>query len=566
MKVFSFDIFDTCLVRKCGESHNLFDILAYLVLGENSSDIQRMEFVDIRIKGEQKARITSQKEDITIYEIYGQCVFEGLTSLPVEEILILEVKLEKEFLLPVISIKSLIKSLRKQDHKIVFISDMYLPSCDIVEVLKRYDIFQDGDDIYISGDIGLSKSSGNLFKYIQEENGYSYKNWKHCGDNKYSDIKVPESLGIQVQFVNHNFTPYEEIWKNSYDTKYQYSKLLAGVSRAIRLSSDEDLQVDFTVDLISPLYVPLVYKILLNAQNDNIDTLFFLSRDAYILFIIAQSLQSLFPFMSLKYIYISRDSLYNNHTNEDLRLEYFIQTGLATVERKSGIVDVRTTGKTQKTLNDLLENNGYNKVRGYYFEVVSEGRDFIFNEDCYFEFYNNKKYINPLLNGLADHSDLLEHFFSLTDKPRTIGYKKIDNEICPVFENVDIDDIKMKNLSIIANVHCDAVLKFTKIFIQTKLYKYADNILYSLAIPTICSFGNKPQKHYLRALVDFAVYDEHRCQYVPYIIKFKLKDWLYFFFCREKIYNQSRWKNGSLYLNVSDFTIDFYHRIKILNK
>ena len=301
---------------------------------------------------------------------------------------------------------------------------MYLPTSDIVEVLEKYDIFQDGDDIYISGDIGLSKSSGNLFKYVQNENGYSYKNWEHYGDNKYSDINVPELLGIKTRFVYNDFTPYQEIWKKSFDAKYQYSKLLAGVARAIRLSSEEDSQVDFTVDLISPLYVSLTYKILLNAQNDNIDTLYFLSRDAYIMYVIAQNLQSLFPNLSLKYLYISRDSLYNNHTNEDLRLEYFIQTGLAKVDGKSGIVDVRTTGKTQKTINNLLENNGYHKVRGYYFEVVSEGRDFIFNEDCYFEFYNNKKYINPQLNGIADHSDLLEHFFSLTDKPRTVGYKK----------------------------------------------------------------------------------------------------------------------------------------------
>ena len=94
--------------------------MAYNVLGENSSDIQRLEFVDIRIRGEQKARNVSQKEDITIYDIYEQCVFEGLTSLSVEEILNSEVKLEKEFLLPVISIKKTIKNLRKQDHKIVF--------------------------------------------------------------------------------------------------------------------------------------------------------------------------------------------------------------------------------------------------------------------------------------------------------------------------------------------------------------------------------------------------------------------------------------------------------------
>jgi len=565
MKIFSFDIFDTCLVRKCGDPHNLFDILAFNVLGDNSSDINRMEFVNIRILGEQKARDLSHKEDVTIYDIYKQCNFEDFTSLSIEEIINFEIKLEKESLLPVFNIKNIIENLRKQDNLILFISDMYLPSSEIVEVLKKFDLFNDGDGLYLSGEIGLTKSSGNLFKYIRNENGYLFNDWKHYGDNKYSDIKVPESLGIKTQFIKHNYTPYEEIWRNSFDTKNQYSKLLAGVSRSIRLSSDKDLQVDFTVDLISPLYVSLVYKILMNAQNDNVNTLFFLSRDAYILYEIALIFNSLFPSLSIKYLHISRDSLYN-FTNEDLRLEYFIQVGLATTDEKVGIVDVRTTGKTQKTINQLFEINGYNKVKGYYFEIVSEQRDFVFIEDCNFEFYNNRKYENSTLNGIADHSDILEHFFSLTDKQRTIGYKKSDNEIYPVFENTEIDDIKFKYFNIVSNMHCVIVKLFTEIFIETKLYKYADNILYSLAIPTLCSFGNKPLKYYLPALVDFTVYDEHHRQFIPYIIKFKFIDWLYFLFDRKKIKNKYLWKKGTLYFNVSVSIVDFYHKIKILKK
>ena len=35
-KIYSFDIFDTCLIRSCGHPQNILDILTFNILGKNT--------------------------------------------------------------------------------------------------------------------------------------------------------------------------------------------------------------------------------------------------------------------------------------------------------------------------------------------------------------------------------------------------------------------------------------------------------------------------------------------------------------------------------------------------
>ena len=68
-QVFSFDIFDTCLVRTCGESYNVFYILAKEILGDDAELSQINDFVLIRKRGEEYARkalVNEQNEEITL--------------------------------------------------------------------------------------------------------------------------------------------------------------------------------------------------------------------------------------------------------------------------------------------------------------------------------------------------------------------------------------------------------------------------------------------------------------------------------------------------------------------
>lgn len=55
--IYSFDLFDTCFIRACGAPRNVFDLLAYRVLGANSDESARADFALERVKGEQESPV-----------------------------------------------------------------------------------------------------------------------------------------------------------------------------------------------------------------------------------------------------------------------------------------------------------------------------------------------------------------------------------------------------------------------------------------------------------------------------------------------------------------------------
>ena len=121
MRCFSFDIFDTCLTRLCGSPRNLFDVLSLSLrnsFGEVIDEVARKRFVALR----------STAKGSNLREIYED-VFEKFScSFSLEEMVQRELDLERQMILPIQSTKSLVDSFRKKG-RILFISDMYLPSC-----------------------------------------------------------------------------------------------------------------------------------------------------------------------------------------------------------------------------------------------------------------------------------------------------------------------------------------------------------------------------------------------------------------------------------------------------
>ena len=125
-KYFSFDIFDTCLIRKCGEANTVFDILAYRILGEGMDDSLYMDFSNERIRGEEKARKEIESEEISLNDIYDYCNFHGITDVDKKLIAETEQLIEYELLVPVKTVKNKIDYIRSHGGCIIYISDMYL--------------------------------------------------------------------------------------------------------------------------------------------------------------------------------------------------------------------------------------------------------------------------------------------------------------------------------------------------------------------------------------------------------------------------------------------------------
>lgn len=345
--IISFDIYDTCICRACGSPRNVFYLLATEVLGEEVDFCRILDFIQIRENGEKHARSNGKKGDITIADIYAYCDFSAITNLSADEIRNKELELESRQAMPIKETWDLIYEYHKAGIKICYISDMYLPEAFLLNLLQKYDFWQDGDELFVSGVVGLTKSSGDLFRYIADGKQLTNARWIHYGDNINSDVKIPRKEGIKPVKVSYDYTVYEKSYLNHFGIKDNLS-LLAGVCRGIRLMCGSDTKYAVSSNIAAPILVLYVYELMSDAKKRGIERLFFLSRDGYLLYETALLLRKyFFSELELSYLYISRASL------------YLYNPAIKTIDNAieliaARIVETKTIGNTADALNEIL--------------------------------------------------------------------------------------------------------------------------------------------------------------------------------------------------------------------
>ena len=584
MNYYSFDIFDTCLTRLCGTSNNLFYLLAVEILGFNISEEKKHEFIQQRMKAESKVRVVSDKDDITIDEIYDEADFSILTQTPNILILQKELEIERRMLIPIYSTISKIRELGQSGYKIIFISDMYLPKSFILNILKQYDIIRDKDSLFVSGELGLSKAKGSLYKYVIDEMGANLKSgdkWFHYGDNLHSDFKMPKKINIKPILVHSKDLPYEK------DLNYRYyndnSILFAqSIVKAIRLSFPQNPHYFFASNFIAPLYTTFTYLLLLQAQKDKMKKLFFLSRDSYIIFRLAQHFSSLFPDIAIKYIQVSRKSLYlpglKTISVDDLYFmfgdieanNFFYYTDISNLNQEQYASVIHLRGKAlfrmfieDKKLYEIifknwiqqkeitksyLEQEGLNAsdlkcgivdirgsrrcqrainniipfsdVKSYYFEITRDAVPLVLGEDYWCAVLSKHRY----------DGNLLEQYFSITNQKRTIGYSK-STQISPVFEE---DSVSLEFKILTSNINEEVCLKFADVLLQERRHIIMENT-FNYYVNVFEMFCQYPKLQYLKALIGLKMADSEK-QHINYI----KKDWLVL------ARKSSHWQNGSI--------------------
>ncbi len=496
MRVSSFDIFDTCLVRKCGVPRNLFDILSYMVFSKEVSKEVRLEFVTQRL---------SADESSTIHHIYDTFNYTHPLLLSKDDLIKCELDCERIMMVPVFEMLGIVNQCRNNGDHIVFISDMYLPTNFLKEALSSFGFFKKDDLIYVSGDCGLKKSDGSLYHYIKEKKNLEYSEWHHYGDNPTSDNAIPSKLGITTHIITHPYLPYQFFWKDSSnDISYHIGGIMAGIGRSIIMSLPYNEHNAFATDITAPLTTTFAMRIMKDASNRGIKRLFFCSRDCYALYYVAKKLTRILPNIEPIYFHTSRKALYG--TNEDELIGYLKHIGLASKDSQIGIVDIRTTGKSLQYLNQLLVSNGYRQLFGYYLEMFCS--NFFTNVSPYY------CEVNRLYCDLFDHHyPILEKFLALSPEYETVEYK--NNE--PIYDKHNInEDYKTNDLELLSSINLNILSKYADFFIDTELYRHTNDIFFSFVIPTLKGFFNNPHKEYLKSLKNFTIRRDNG-SYLPYI-------------------------------------------------
>ena len=483
MRLASFDIFDTTLLRRCGRPEAVWNALAENLFPE---EIDLQEAFVVWRRNAQGETLEEKYDGIDSSFLY----FSGIDKKGMMQA---EEAVERAMLILNPSVCRLIEQRRAEGYCIAFISDMYLSSQFLRQVLESYGCCQAEDVVFVSCEHHARKDTGALYEVVRQVLHPS--EWLHYGDNLRSDVRMARKKGLQAVHVD---TAYNDVEKAC----ARVAPTMAALSRLHRLEHVEDTFAAFAADFVVPAYLPYAIYVLRGARRMGIRKLYFLSRDSYILLKAAQALSKEAEGLELHYLFVSRRSLLlpylcgedeyaylaasDHHTlvridtidkrlrhlgtsREEMRikfgiefpyskvnnikeqedflqkifhsdftphlqqraqeqlcllLDYFRQEGLFDGEACAA-VDVGWLGTSRLMINHILRRVGAKDLHFFYYGVR---RDVFPPSAGRYSTYFQAEELS------TETTALLEHYYSASPYPSTIAYQKRENgEVIPVF-------------------------------------------------------------------------------------------------------------------------------------
>ena len=192
--VISFDIFDTLIERKVSKPSDIFYLTGKKILGEESAET----FRDVRIKAEEKARSLKISNEVNLDEIYDNIKIYSKSQLE----LLKEKEIETEIsnCIPRKGMFLFYNKCLKLNKKLLFISDMYLSSQVIKEILKNCG-YLEITNLFISNEFGHSKKDGSLFDIALKKTNVKRKECIHIGDSYKADFLGARKEGLSALLV-----------------------------------------------------------------------------------------------------------------------------------------------------------------------------------------------------------------------------------------------------------------------------------------------------------------------------------------------------------------------------
>ena len=267
-KIISFDIFDTLVLRNVLKPKDIFKVVEIII----AEKFRIKGFAKARIEAENKARIFSRKEDITLEEIYNN--LDKKFEEHLDEIKKIELETEQKFIIANPFIKEAYDYAIEKGKEIYIISDMYLPKKFLVETLNKIG-YKGFKELYVSGEINKTKGSGSAYDFVKKENKIKdTSKWLHVGDNNISDIMSAKNKGLNTYFYE---PPYTKISQKNMPLKE--SIMYAVQYNQTRNGLEVETFNKIGIECVSSIFYGFCdWLARLTKAQDN---LIFLSRDGY---------------------------------------------------------------------------------------------------------------------------------------------------------------------------------------------------------------------------------------------------------------------------------------------
>ncbi|MCA9408162.1 MAG: HAD hydrolase-like protein [Candidatus Omnitrophica bacterium] len=318
--VYSFDVFDTIITRKTATPQGVF-VLMQQQLKSGAINVSE-EFINnfkmIRSSAEKDAENEFRKV-CTLKDIYLFIKKKHQLSIEaVDYLMKLEIDTELDAVRPITTVVELIKDLHKKQARIIYISDMYLSSAIIQRMLEKVGVYNERDNIYVSNEHGMTKKSGQLFRYVLKSEDCQAQYLTHVGDNLQADIVSAQKMGIDCIYFNESVASrYEEIilheitnnTENSSDSQFwSQAARLARLNNPF-LTRKERQMYELGANVAGPMLTSYVAWLLTKAQSLHLKRLYFIARDGQIIYDLAKSMiRDMGIDIELRYIYASRQS------------------------------------------------------------------------------------------------------------------------------------------------------------------------------------------------------------------------------------------------------------------
>ena len=160
--VVSFDMFDTLVFRPFSKPEDMF----YLLEAEN----KLLDFAANRLTAQNLTRDKTKMPnmEIDIYDIYHE--LENFYSIDVEQMVQQEIAMEVRLCYANPYMQEVVSGLLAKGVRIIIISDMYIPSKFLREILDNcgYGAIK---EVYVSCEYGAYKRDGKLLKAVRQELG-----------------------------------------------------------------------------------------------------------------------------------------------------------------------------------------------------------------------------------------------------------------------------------------------------------------------------------------------------------------------------------------------------------
>jgi FMN phosphatase YigB (HAD superfamily) len=205
VSAWSFDVFDTFLLRACATPDGVFERTYELSGISRSCPNVSDSFVQNRIQAESRARRTAKEKlggsEVHIAEIYSFFPFRlfGLSRSDLNHLVESEFAAELELCRANPDMIRQYLDMKCDGHRVGFISDTYWDSDRLARLLRACRPGLAWDFLYASCDHGSSKSETLFATYLSEQ-GIDAGSSFHVGDNEKADIKGAKRHGIRPRY------------------------------------------------------------------------------------------------------------------------------------------------------------------------------------------------------------------------------------------------------------------------------------------------------------------------------------------------------------------------------